>query len=163
MPARENRLEHHQEFPILTFGSCSVRFSDRRNTALAAVGAQRPPLWRYLYTHRFENSAFLAPYRAFHTAELFFIFGNFGNIAGSKYFPSAAETDFSQAMMGYWTRFAATGNPNGDSAVQWPPYDSVNESMLQLDETFTPINGYHIPQCSSSPNCLSREVALIGQ
>ena len=140
----------HSDYQI----TCEIR-----NTALAAVGAQRPPLWRYLYTHRFENSAFLAPYRAFHTAELFFIFGNFSNIAGSEYFPSTAEADFSQAMMGYWTRFAATGNPNGDSAVQWPPYDSANESMLQLDETFTPINGYHIPQCSFLATLPQPEVA----
>jgi len=129
----------HSDYQI----TCEIR-----NTALAAVGAQRPPLWRYLYTHRFENSAFLAPYRAFHTAELYFIFGNFSNISGSEYFPSVAESDFSQALMGYWTRFAATGNPNGDGAVQWLPYDSANESMLQLDDTFTPINGYHTPQCN---------------
>jgi len=113
-----------------------------------AVGDKRPRVWRYLYTHRFENSSFLAPYRAFHIAELFFIFGNFSNLAGSEYIPSTAEADFSQAMMGYWTRFAATGDPNGNSATQWLPYDAANEHMLQLDESFTPINGYHIPHCN---------------
>jgi len=129
----------HSDYQI----TCEIR-----NTALAALGAQRPPVWRYLYTHRFENGSFLAPYRAFHTAELFFIFGNFSNIAGSEYFPSSAETDFSQAMMGYWTRFAATGDPNGVGATQWLPYDAANEHMLQLDETFAPIDGYHTPQCN---------------
>ena len=129
----------HSDYQI----TCEIR-----NTALAAAGAQRPPVWRYLYTHRFANSDFLAPYRAFHTAELFFIFGDFSNVAGSEYFPTSAEAQFSLAMMGYWTRFAATGDPNGGGAVQWLPYDSANEHMLQLDDTFTPINGYHVSQCN---------------
>lgn len=51
-------------------------------------------------------------------------------------------------MMGYWTRFATTGDPNSNGAVQWLPYDAASENMLQLDETFTPINGYHVPQCN---------------
>ena len=32
--------------------------------------------------------------------------------------------------------------------MPWLRYHSPNENMLQLDETFTPINGYHNPQCS---------------
>ena len=37
---------------------------------------QHAPVWRYLYTHRFENDASLKALRAFHTAELYFLFGN---------------------------------------------------------------------------------------
>jgi para-nitrobenzyl esterase len=119
-----------------------------RNVALAAAGVQRPNVWRYLYAHRYENDQNLNALRAFHTAELFFIFGNLSNISGTLYTPSAAELTFSQDMMGYWTRFAATGDPNGAGATQWLPYDAANEHMLQLDETFTPIDGYHTPQCN---------------
>jgi len=119
-----------------------------RNVALAAAGVQRPNVWRYLYAHRYENDQNLNALRAFHTAELFFIFGNLSNISGTLYTPSAAELTFSQDMMGYWTRFAATGDPNGAGATQWLPYDAANEHMLQLDETFTPIDGYHAPQCN---------------
>jgi len=50
--------------------------------------------------------------------------------------------------MGYWTRFADTGDPNGSGAVTWPMYDPSADSMLQLDDTFLSINGYHNPECN---------------
>lgn len=123
----------------------------------AATPANHKPVWRYLYTKAFENDPNEAVYGAFHTAELFFLFGNFNDGqqpgGGLVYSPSPADLTFSQEMMGYWTRFAATGNPNGAGAVSWPPYDltaditSSAPSMLQLDDIFVPINGYHNPQC----------------
>ena len=48
--------------------------------------------------------------------------------------------------MGYWTRFAAAGDPNGAGATVWPAYDASTDSMLQLDMPVE-INGYHNPQC----------------
>jgi len=63
------------------------------------------------------------------------------------YTPTPAELTFSQALMSYWTRFAATGNPNGAGGFAWPPYDPTTDSMLQLDDMFVQINGYHNPQC----------------
>ena len=110
------------------------------------------PVWRYLYTHRFENDAGLNASRAFHMAKTFFVFGNFSLISppfanAVNYMPAAAEVTFTSDMMGYWTRFAATGNPNGAGATEWPAYDATADSLLQLDDTFTPINGYHNPQC----------------
>jgi len=122
-----------------------------RTVARAAAGANHKPVWRYLYTHAFENDPSLAADGAFHTAELFFLFGNFDDSqqpgGGIVYTPSAADLAFSQGMMGYWTRFAGTGNPNGGGAVTWPQYDPTTDSMLQLDDTFVALNGYHNPQC----------------
>jgi len=123
-----------------------------RNVARAAAGgANRQPVWRYFYTHAFENDPFLLPYGAFHTAELFFVFGNFNDGqqpgGGIVYTPSQADLTFSQSLMGYWTRFAATGNPNGAGAGAWPSYDPSTDSMLQLDDTPIAINGYDNPQC----------------
>lgn len=115
------------------------------------TAANHKPVWRYFYTKIFENDPNEAVYGAFHTAELFFLFGNFNDGqqpgGGLVYTPSQADLTFSQELMGYWTRFAATGNPNGSGAVTWPLYDPTNESMLQLDDTFVTINGYHNPQC----------------
>jgi para-nitrobenzyl esterase len=117
-----------------------------RTVARAATGTNRPPVWRYLYTHRFENDAALNAFRAFHRAELFFVFGNLQIINGA-YTPTAAELTFADQMMGYWTRFAATGDPNGSGATQWLRYDATTDTMLQLDDTQMVINGYHNTQC----------------
>lgn len=122
---------------------------ETRGTALASTGASRKPVWRYIFTHRFENDISLNGLRAGHTADLYFIFGNFNPVGPiPNYMPTPAELRFSQSMMGYWTRFAATGDPNGAGAVAWPQYDANTEGMLQLDDTFAAINGYHVPQCT---------------
>jgi len=123
-----------------------------RNVARAASGAGRPTVWRYLYTHRFENDAGLNASRAFHTAELYFVFDNFSLIDppfanGVNYVLTPAEVTFTGDMIGYWTRFAATGDPNGAGATAWPAYDASTDSMMQLDDTSIAINGYHNPQC----------------
>jgi para-nitrobenzyl esterase len=127
--------------------TCPVRVS-----ALAATGSNRPSIWRYLFIHRFENNAALNAMAAYHTAELFFVFGNLQVITTEtlsiSYTPSPAEQAFSEQMMDYWSQFAATGNPNGSAFPQWPPYDATDEQLLQLDETVSPFAGYHAPQCN---------------
>jgi para-nitrobenzyl esterase len=119
-----------------------------RRIALAASGAQRPVVWRYLFTHVLENpTSFLGVLGAFHSEELNFVFGNLQSIFDVPYTPSSAELQLSDDIMGYWTRFAATGDPNGAGAVQWLPYDSTTEHIQQLDDTTITINGYHNDQC----------------
>lgn len=135
------------EYALIAVHSDYQISCEARNVALVASGSQRPAVWRYLYIHRYENDASLNALRAFHTAELFFVFGNLENVRG-PYIPSAAEISFSGDMMGYWTRFAATGDPNGGGATQWLPYDAANENLLELDEAFSSIPGYHVPQCN---------------
>jgi len=111
-------------------------------------GAQRPPVWRYLFTHRYENDSFHNAMRAFHSAELPFIFGSFQTLTtGIPYSPSNAEVALSDQMMDYWARFAATGDPNGPGAVQWLPYDT-DENILQLDNDIVNLaGGYRNAQC----------------
>jgi para-nitrobenzyl esterase len=118
-----------------------------RNVALAAASEHESPVWRYLFTHRFENDPVLNVYRAFHVAESYFVFGNLQNVLGSPYAPSAAEVKLSEHLMEYWARFAANGNPNGPHQVHWPHYDGKRELILELDDTPKPLARYHVPQC----------------
>ncbi len=119
-----------------------------RNFARDVSGAERPPVWRYLFTHRYENDSFHNAMRAFHSAELPFIFGNLQTLTtGIPYSPSSAEIALSNEMMDYWARFAATGDPNGPGAVQWFPYDA-GENILLLDNNIMNLaGGYRNPQC----------------
>jgi para-nitrobenzyl esterase len=119
-----------------------------RQLARAAAGANRPPVWRYLFVHRFENDVALNAFRAFHRAELFFVFGNLQTApVPTGYTPTPAELTLADQLMGYWTNFAATGDPNGSGLTQWPRYDATSDNMLQLDDVQTVINGYHNAEC----------------
>lgn len=123
-----------------------------RNLARDASGAGRPKVWRYLFTHRYENPApqdsFVTAMRAFHGAETFFVSGNFKTLGTSvTYSPSDAEAALSDAIMGYWTRLAAAGDPNGAGAVEWLPYDVATENILELDNSIVTLpGGYRNPQ-----------------
>jgi para-nitrobenzyl esterase len=119
---------------------------ETRDIARAAAGSNRKPVWRYLYTHAMENDASLQRLRAFHAQEAFFVFDNFSGLGGG-YTPMPAEVVLATDMMGYWTRFAATGDPNESEAVAWPHYDPSTDSMLQIDDAQVAINGYNNPQC----------------
>ncbi len=59
------------------------------------------------------------PTGAFHAAELQYLFSD-------EQFPgprTAAQRDLSDEMIGYWTRFAHTGDPNGAGAPAWNRFD----------------------------------------
>lgn len=113
------------------------------------VAAGRHKVWRYLYTHQYVNDAFLNSMRAFHGAELFFVFGNLSQIYYSliPYTPTADEVALSNETMDYWTRFAATGDPNGVGERTWLPYDAKHDNIFHLDVTKSTINGYHNDGC----------------
>jgi para-nitrobenzyl esterase len=100
-----------------------------RTQTRAFAAAQTEPVRRAFFTHTFESGPFRS-LRAGHGMDLFFGFHVFGTVPAS-----AAEITFADAMGGYWTRFAATGDPNGDGAVAWPVYDATMDDALQLDET----------------------------
>jgi para-nitrobenzyl esterase len=59
--------------------------------------------------------------RAFHSAEIPYVFGN-GYVLGTV---ANADEPASEAIQGYWARFAHSGDPNGDGAVEWPPFDAA--------------------------------------
>lgn len=45
---------------------------------------------------------------------------------------TAAQTDLSNRMVGFWAQFAKTGNPNASGSSTWPAYTSANDSYLTL-------------------------------
>lgn len=88
----------------------------------------------YNYTSAYEPIAS-------HTAEEPFVFGNLLNnpILGS--FQPAGPQDklFSKQVMGYWTNFAKSGNPNGyrSGLTTWPAHGSNCAQFIELSSTIT--------------------------
>lgn len=75
-----------------------------------------------------------------HGAELMFLF------QGSQqtwpiFFWNKAQKQLSEQMIGYWGRFAATGNPNGPQLPHWPAFSTQHDSMLDIRSSGTSVLG----------------------
>jgi para-nitrobenzyl esterase len=79
----------------------------------------------------------------YHGSELPFVFGNLTVRSGM----SAADRAFSNQVIGAWTRFAATGDPNGGSAPAWPPYAATTAPYLDLGDPLQAKTGLHHATC----------------
>ena len=46
-----------------------------------------------------------------------------------------ADYKLADMMCDYWTNFAKTGDPNGDTVPEWAPYTEDNKNIQVLDVT----------------------------
>jgi carboxylesterase type B len=53
--------------------------------------------------------------------------------------PDEDDPTLARIMTGYWTRFAASGDPNGPGAPEWPRYEPSSDLALELGRTIRPI------------------------
>jgi para-nitrobenzyl esterase len=107
-----------------TFMTCPVRIAAR------AMKTSGRPIYRYYFTKVAPGGEKLG---AFHAAEIAYVFGS-----KPGWLPrDATDEALSKAMMGYWTRFAATGDPNGAGAPAWPAFSGPDEPYLDLGTTVT--------------------------
>jgi para-nitrobenzyl esterase len=110
------------------------------------ANADRAPVWRYLYTHRYENDPNLALFRASHVLEDPFLWDS--DVFGFGYTETPAEEGLSARLADYWTNFAKNGNPNGSGQPAWPQYNTTSEPTLVLDEQVSTVTNYHDSECS---------------
>jgi para-nitrobenzyl esterase len=125
-----------ERYPLADFDSpldawvavtTDLRFScPVRRIARAAAASQEEPVYRYWFS-RWLNLPDGTDTGALHGLELLFVFQTFGS---TTYVTNATDLALSDAMIGYWTRFAATGDPGGE--VQWPVYVPELDPYLHL-------------------------------
>ena len=81
---------------------------------------------------------------AFHGADIPYVFGydplleiDFENFSTTLNTWQAGTVDEALwlEILGYFSRFAATGNPNAEGGVQWPSYDTEADQHLVFDTT----------------------------
>jgi para-nitrobenzyl esterase len=114
-----------------------------RRALRAAVAGQSAPVYRYHFTHALDNAPAQAVYGAWHGVDVLY---TFDHLEIANYIPSAAEIAIADGMIGYWSRLAATGDPNGDGVAAWPAYDA-NDPYLRFDDPIESDTGVRTTQC----------------
>jgi para-nitrobenzyl esterase len=67
------------------------------------------------------------PLGAYHGSEVQYLFDT-----GFFFEFTPAQQQLSQAMVSYWTNFAATGDPNGGTLPSWSPYNTTVDEFQSL-------------------------------
>jgi para-nitrobenzyl esterase len=96
--------------------------AERLVTKQAAIGQ---PSFLYLFDHGYPAEEAVGLH-AFHASELPYVFGTFDGTPPlwPKVPATPEETKLSDAMIGYWSSFARTGQPKAANEPDWPAFGS---------------------------------------
>ena len=72
-------------------------------------------------------------YRAYHAAEIQYVFGN---LRADRPWEEA-DRKLSDAMSSYWVNFATTGDPNGKGLAKWPRYEVKSDPLIDFGDQIT--------------------------
>jgi para-nitrobenzyl esterase len=87
------------------------------------ASGQRAYLYYFTYTGPLGH--------AFHSIDTAFVGG--GHFPKSRWgAPDADDWNLAGIMSGYWTQFAATGDPNRTGLPKWPAYDITSDHCLDI-------------------------------
>jgi para-nitrobenzyl esterase len=114
--------------------STDMSFTCPARRIARAAAANGVPTHRYLYTHVRDYGS-LSFLRAFHAAELAFVFRTYDLDPMGHYVATLGEMNLSSQIQGYWSSLAKSGDPNPSTfALPWPQYERASEQLLVLDE-----------------------------
>ncbi|HUT54845.1 MAG TPA: carboxylesterase/lipase family protein [bacterium] len=115
-------------------GVTDATYTCRGLQAADAIAARQPRTWYYRFDydrHRFPHLLGVA-----HGLEIVYIFDTLEqkgifNLYGKNQLQQAEP--MVDIMMGYWTNFAKTGDPNGPDLPRWPAYNTQSRERMHLD------------------------------
>jgi para-nitrobenzyl esterase len=90
------------------------------------------PVYRYHFELQAPPSKFHPGSYAFHSDDIEYVFGTLDTRPDAVWRPE--DRKLSEQMMGYWTNFAKTGDPNGPGLPEWPRFDKTGQ-LIHLDAT----------------------------
>ena len=131
-------------FEALTEAFSDGFFNCMARTISAAL-AKHVPLWAYQFNY--QDAPFFVPgaqLKAFHSAEVQFVFGNPMSVTQSEF--EGEQLELAQSMMGYWSQFAASGDPNRRGLPQWPRFDDGDQTLL-FDQRISVARDVHRVDC----------------
>lgn len=120
------------------FFTCTARLVTR-----TLAEGQADPVYRYLFRRRFVTA--MGEGRAAHGIELLYVFRTLEDIP--FYTPAPEDLAVADQMMDAWLNLAATGDPGGGAAGDWPPYAIESETSLVFDAPPTTEDGIRGAKC----------------
>jgi len=111
----------------------------------------------YAYEFNYQNAPYYFPKMpgfqplAAHTIDIQFLFPLWhGGILGVSHALNAQETNLSDELVSAWTKFAATGNPNGSGNAPWPRFTAQSPTFLSQN---IPLSTFTASQFSARHQC----------
>lgn len=114
------------------------------NLARALVG-QGGTVFKYNYTHELGFSS-LGGIGPTHGTEVALVWG-WAEADSAADVVTESDRNVGATIVDYWTRFAHTGDPNGDDAPEWPLFETDTESEVVLDESVRTASGRMTDKC----------------
>ena len=100
---------------------------EMRTWVRAQTRSGKAPAYMYYFT-RIPPWAESDRYRAYHAAEIQYVFGN---LRPNRPWEEA-DRKLADTMSSYWVNFAAGGNPNGKGLPQWPAYGAKADPLMEF-------------------------------
>jgi para-nitrobenzyl esterase len=82
----------------------------------------------FLYRFTYVGAGPFAPLGAFHSEELMFLSRHYW----TTWVPKPGDATLSHTLVGYWSDFVKTGNPNGAGLPKWPVFLSSKNDCQEL-------------------------------
>jgi len=114
---------------------------ESRRVASIVSRVQKAPVYRYLFTHKLENDPEQSARGPIHTIEHPFLFAWEGS-----YRPTETDLAIQRSMVGYWSRMAKAGDPNGAGDSEWP-VASRGDTYLEIGATIKARTGPASAHC----------------
>lgn len=125
------RAELDKPSPSDVLAAISTDYIFRRNTLrVAELQARQAPVYAYLFDWHTPVMGGLL--HAPHTVEVPFVFGT-TKVAAGLLGHGPEIPKLSRDVMGAWTAFARTGNPNTPHLPHWPQYDATGRASMLLN------------------------------
>ena len=70
----------------------------------------------------------------------------YGNVKKCKqsYRYNKSDLELSETMLSYWSNFAKTGDPNGESLPTWTPYTFNGDQVMELGKNVGKIDDRYL-------------------
>lgn len=140
-------LSQHQDDPMEAYQRLLTDIAKCQEQNVLREWVTQIPVYAYDFTY--NDAPFYFPKMpgfkpgASHTADIQFVFKNFHggqlgvNIDQKTGVPrelNSQEQQLADQMVGMWTRFAATGNPNGSGDQPWPRMRSIKDGHYYIQD-----------------------------